>query len=281
MVVQRFKNSIVKTIALILQIFILLVIGGLAWKFIHHTPVVPSHVYPYLTGILPDIVLESHHEGVNLSVTGWADLLAVKSTLEKQQASPIIQQLKQGVVFDKINWELADTSPETAREVKERRKILLDYPLYEPLRYAFPVQGQSWYEDSWGAKREGGKRLHEGTDLFAEEGTPLFSVCAGEIEKLGWNRLGGERVGIRGEDGNYYYYAHLKEIESSLKIGQLITKGAFIGTMGHTGDALTTPDHLHFGIQLRDGTWINPYPFLSVWQHYPTEFNRSSDLPKG
>lgn len=265
---KKMKNTILRIPLFALQILLVLSMGWIAWRLLHVNPVVPPQAYSYLTSLSPELVLECQKEGQNLSETGWADLLAVKSTLSDLQASQIIPQLKQGVAFEKIKWTSEELSPELIHNVKERRAFLLEYPLFDPHRYIFPVKGKPWYEDSWGAERERGQRKHEGTDLFAKEGTPLFSVSSGKIEKLGWNRLGGERVGVRGEDGNYYYYAHLKEIEPSLKIGQFISKGKFIGTMGHTGDALTTPDHLHFGIQTPNGTWANPYPFLSVWQRY-------------
>jgi len=130
------------------------------------------------------------------------------------------------------------------------------------------VLGTTWYEDSFGADREGGKRKHEGTDLFGKEGTPIVSIGGGIVEQLGWNRLGGERVGIRGDDGNYYYYAHLQFISPLLVKGKRIKAGEAVGSMGHTGDAFTTPDHLHFGIELPTGEWVNPYTFIAIWQYW-------------
>ena len=147
----------------------------------------------------------------------------------------------------------------------------MKYTYYRPNKYTFPVIGTTWYEDSFGAHREGGKRKHEGTDLFGKEGIPIISVCGGKVEQIGWNRLGGERVGVRGDDGNYYYYAHLQFISSSLIKGKRVEAGEPLGTMGHTGDALTTPDHLHFGIELPNSQWINPYTFLAVWQYWGEE----------
>ena len=35
--------------------------------------------------------------------------------------------------------------------------------------------------------------------------TPLLAVCDGVVEKKGWLELGGWRIGIRGDDGIYYY----------------------------------------------------------------------------
>lgn len=267
---KKINISFSRLSILILQVFIIIGIGWISWNILHKTPEIPPDVYPYLTSLPPQLVLDSQKEGEEISKTAWADLLALKSTLPLQQSLFIINQLKEETAFDQISWnaEGKSVSPELIKKVKLRRAYLLNYPLFKPHQYTFPVSGKPWYQDSWGAEREGGKRQHEGTDLFAQEGTPIYNVCAGKIEKLGWNRLGGERVGIRGDDGNYYYYAHLQTIEPSLKIGQKITQGVKIGTMGHTGDALTTPDHLHFGIELPNGSWINPYPFLSVWQHY-------------
>ncbi|HWI54615.1 MAG TPA: M23 family metallopeptidase [Desulfobacteria bacterium] len=132
--------------------------------------------------------------------------------------------------------------------------------------FSFPYKSKVTYQDTWGADREGGKRKHEGTDIFAKEGVPIYSVSDGKVEKLGWNRLGGERVGIRGPFDLYYYYAHLSKINPNLSVGMSIKKGDLLGYTGHTGDAINTPDHLHFGIELNDETWINPYNFLQYWQ---------------
>lgn len=259
-----------RLIILILQVLLIIGIGGITWHFLHKMKDVPPDVFPYLTSLSPELILDCQKEGEGVSKTAWADLLAIKSTLSAQQSSLFVKQIKQGISFNQITWNNQEMllPPELIKKAKLRRMFLLNYPLFEPKRYSFPVSGMPWYQDSWGADREGGKRRHEGTDLFAKEGTPLYNVCSGKIEKLGWNRLGGERVGIRGDDENYYYYAHLQTIEPSLKVGQTIAKGVKIGTMGHTGDALTTPDHLHFGIELPNGKWINPYPFLKVWQNY-------------
>lgn len=263
------KNFSRKRIPIFLQILVLLAIGLTLWKGIHRPPTISSDVYTYITSIPPELVLQSRLEGERISSKGWADILALKTSLSEDQLKSILRQLQSGTRFEKITWESESGKlPEDKiKLVKRRREILLTYPYFEPHRFKFPVLAETWYQDTFGADREGGVRRHEGADLFSPEGTLLGSVCSGQIEKLGWNRLGGERIGVRGEDGNYYYYAHLQSIEPGLKIGQKIQKGDRIGKLGHTGDALTTPDHLHFGIELPNGVWINPYPFLYVWQH--------------
>lgn len=253
---------------LVVKVIILLAIGIFAWNALHKLPRISQDIYPYLQSLPADLVLECQDEGEELSLTGWADLLAIRSTLAEDEQHYIIQQLKIGIPFKKLSWQndWIQIPQDQIKKITWRRKILLEYPLYEPGRYVFPVIGEIWYMDTFGADREGGMRKHEGTDIFGQEGIPIISVCDGKVEKLGWNRLGGERVGIRGEDGNYYYYAHLKAINPYLEIGQKIKKGDFLGTLGRTGDAITTPDHLHFGIQLPNDEWINPYPFVYVWE---------------
>ncbi|MHB1653109.1 MAG: M23 family metallopeptidase [Desulfitobacteriaceae bacterium] len=245
------------------QLGILLVLGVLTWYLLHKPAKLSADIYPYLYSLQTDMILLAQDEGQGKYPNAWADILAIRSSVP-EEAERLLGELKNGRDFSHINW--GNIPIQRVKEVTNRRSILLRYPYYEPKRYYFPIEGKYWYEDSFGAGREGGKRKHEGTDLFGKEGTTIVSVCPGEVEELGWNRLGGERVGIRGGDGNYYYYAHLEKISAALWKGKRVSKGEKIGTMGHTGDALTTPDHLHFGIELPNGIWINPYPFLRVWE---------------
>ncbi|HWQ71337.1 MAG TPA: M23 family metallopeptidase [Desulfitobacteriaceae bacterium] len=249
------------------QLFALLVLAICAWLLLHYHKQIPDDVYPYLLNLAPELILECQTEADNLLSDSWSDLLAVKSSLPEDQVAYLTRQIKNKTPLKSLDWGRLDNNWRNL--IRKRKSILENYPYFKPSQYAFPVSGKVWYEDSFGADREGGTRKHEGTDLFGQEGTPIISVCPGIIERLGWNRLGGERVGVRGDDGNYYYYAHLQQISPQLKVGNSVQKGEYLGAMGHTGDALTTPDHLHFGIELADGKWINPYTFLVVWQGNP------------
>lgn len=254
---------------ILVQFGFLIIVAIVAWNDLHSPPTILSDVYPYLTSLSPTLVKQCLNENRTSPTIVWEELLAIRSTLPENEALPLIEQLKNKVPFSDLNW---GALPKNMRKTVQRhRDILNQYPYYQPNKYIFPVTGTTWFEDSFGADREGGKRRHEGCDLFGKEGTPIVSICEGEVEQLGWNRLGGERVGIRGDDGNYYYYAHLQSISTSLVKGKRVQAGESLGTMGHTGDALTTPDHLHFGIELPNGQWINPYPFLEVWQYWQEE----------
>lgn len=111
--------------------------------------------------------------------------------------------------------------------------------------------------------------VHEGTDIFAEPGTPVVAVRRGRVEQLGWSFYSGWRVGVRGDDGRYWFYAHMRSFAPGLSEGDSVDAGQQLGAVGNTGYG-NRPGHrdefihhLHIGIQESDGTWIDPYPLMS------------------
>lgn len=114
--------------------------------------------------------------------------------------------------------------------------------------------------DTWHAARASGRR-HEGIDIFARKGTPVVSTTEGILLRQGENALGGNVVWVLGPAGHRHYYAHLDEF-ADLPAGQRIAAGTVLGYVGNTGNARTTPPHLHYGIYTREGA-INPYPLLA------------------
>ncbi len=129
--------------------------------------------------------------------------------------------------------------------------------------YLFPVAGgkNSDAQSFWGAQREGGKRSHEGIDIFAKRGTPVIATVNGRITSSGEKGLGGKQVWLRDiKRGQSIYYAHLDSIAPIKKYQ--VEAGDTLGFVGNTGNARTTAPHLHFGIYRRYGGAINPYYFI-------------------
>jgi murein DD-endopeptidase MepM/ murein hydrolase activator NlpD len=144
----------------------------------------------------------------------------------------------------------------------------------------FPLMRTEWlslinFKNDWHAPRMrliGGRwqqvGVHEGNDIFAEPGTPIVAVLGGRVEQLGWTFYSGWRVGIRGDDGRYWFYAHMRSFAPGLGEGDPVEAGQHIGAVGNTGygnqpghrDEFTY--HLHMGIEEPDGTWIDPYPLM-------------------
>ena len=114
--------------------------------------------------------------------------------------------------------------------------------------------------NTWHAPR-GTDRVHEGQDIFAPKGTPIFSATSGYVYKIGENNLGGQTVSVIGAGGPVYYYAHLNSYAPGLAEGDPVNTKTLLGYVGTTGNAEGTPPHLHFGIYTSDGA-INPLPLL-------------------
>jgi len=138
----------------------------------------------------------------------------------------------------------------SAASIKEASKSLV-----------FPVAGsRSVIKDKWGASRGGGTRKHKGIDIHARKGTPVVAISDGIITTRDHTPIGGKTLWLK---SSHYpltaYYAHLDK--QYVKEGQFVKKGQVIGTVGNTGNARTTPAHLHFGV-IRGKSWVNPFPYV-------------------
>jgi murein DD-endopeptidase MepM/ murein hydrolase activator NlpD len=124
----------------------------------------------------------------------------------------------------------------------------------------FPVSGTKAKPGSfWGASRDGGKRRHEGVDIFAPKRTPAIAGTDGVITGVKNEGIGGKTVWLKTDKNITLYYAHLDK--QLVHVGQLVKKGEVVGLVGNTGNAKHTPSHLHFGIYTSAGP-INPFPFI-------------------
>jgi murein DD-endopeptidase MepM/ murein hydrolase activator NlpD len=126
-----------------------------------------------------------------------------------------------------------------------------------------PIRGISLsdIEDTFGDPRPN-SRDHEGIDIFASKGTPVYSAAAGYVVRVGRDGLGGNYVLTIGKGGRRYYYAHLDRFAEDIKVGKEISTDTILGYVGNTGNASTTPPHLHFGMYAREP--INPYHLFIV-----------------
>ncbi|KQL21092.1 peptidase M23 [Cytobacillus solani] len=158
-----------------------------------------------------------------------------------------------------------------------KAKIYKQYGRLDLDDHAFPVPLRSNYnyKNTWGAARGwGGRRSHEGTDIFADYGVPVRATAYGIIEMKGWNRFGGWRIGIRDINNNYHYFAHLSGFAKDLKLGQIVEPGMLIGGVGNSGygppgTSGKFPPHLHYGMYKDNGytEWsYDPFPHLRLWE---------------
>jgi murein DD-endopeptidase MepM/ murein hydrolase activator NlpD len=134
----------------------------------------------------------------------------------------------------------------------------------------FPVRGPHGTRGGvgeFGAGRSGG-RTHIGFDITGRCGTPLAAVRTGTVVKRAFDaRLDGNFVVIRGlGERRKYQYSHLLR-PSPLRQGEIVHIGEIVGQIGRTGNAGSTPCHLHFELYRR-GRPIDPEPQLRAWDRF-------------
>ena len=128
---------------------------------------------------------------------------------------------------------------------------------------AFPVEGHGMrsIQSTFGVARDGGRRQHHGVDIFARRGTAVIAAAAGQAYRIGVTNRGGKVVWVRDPVRNTrLYYAHLDS--QAVANGDKIEIGDTLGFVGNTGNARTTPPHLHFGIYRSGRGAMDPMPFL-------------------
>ena len=136
--------------------------------------------------------------------------------------------------------------------------------------HLFPIRGPHGTRGpvgEFGAARNGG-RIHEGFDATARCGTRLVAARGGTVVRRRFHpTLDGNFVVIAGLGENRTYrYSHLSS-PSPLRKGDRVHTGGLVGHVGRTGNAASTPCHLHF--EIRGGKrFIDPEPELRAWDRY-------------
>lgn len=101
-------------------------------------------------------------------------------------------------------------------------------------------------------------RMHNGIDLAAAQGTPIYATRAGTVTTCSYQAGGaGNYVSINHLDGFSSIYMHMTHYVVSP--GQSVSQGQLIGYVGSTG--ISTGPHLHFGISYA-GTYVNPLAYV-------------------
>jgi len=210
---------------------------------------------------------------------GSGDRVADRGKDEDLLYSVAAQAMQYGRSEDDFSiglWEYYRNTRAVQR-VMQFAKLYKNFGKLDLNGHAFPLPLLSTYSfrSTWGNSRGwGGKRIHEGTDIFAGHGVPVRSTCYGIIEIKGWNAYGGWRIGIRDLNNLYHYYAHLSGFDKSLKTGDIVRPGQVVGWVGSSGYGRPGtqgkfPPHLHYGIYRDRGLveWaFDPYPSLRRWE---------------
>ncbi|WP_274361614.1 M23 family metallopeptidase [Paenibacillus thermotolerans] len=145
----------------------------------------------------------------------------------------------------------------------------------------FPLKAGTYtpFEDNYAVSRDWSPegpdtRTHEGVDIFARAGTPIYASAGGTVVNIGWNDYGGWRLTVQIDNDTAFYYAHMSGYGSNLYKGAKVSQGQLIGYVGSTGygpqgtSGKFSP-HLHFGMyHTASSPWTTSDPFthLKWWE---------------
>jgi murein DD-endopeptidase MepM/ murein hydrolase activator NlpD len=98
---------------------------------------------------------------------------------------------------------------------------------------------------------------HEGIDLAAPKGTPIFAAAKGRVVRAGWVVGYGLTVELDHGYGYRTLYGHASKL--LVRVGQEVSRGDVIAQVGSTG--IATSSHLHYEVQM-NGIPVNPTNFI-------------------
>lgn len=104
-------------------------------------------------------------------------------------------------------------------------------------------------------------KVHQGVDLRASGGTPIYPIANGTVIAVGSSGKGGHNITIQHINNVKAYYAHLGSIK--VQKGDKVNLNTVIGTVGDSGNAKGTFPHLHIQVW-QNGSLIDPGTLFRV-----------------
>ena len=202
--------------------------------------------------------------------------------LRRQQADSLLSALiAEGQAFETMLEESEQLQEELAAELAEAEDAYEDAKYQQELQNRIPtggnagtgntVGGATWlvpisytyFSSPFGNRYHpisGIWKMHNGVDLAAPEGTPIYATRSGYVSWADYEAGGaGYYVQLNHGDGYKSIYMHMTHYIVST--GQYVQAGQVIGYCGSTGGS--TGPHLHFGISY-NGTYVNPADYISI-----------------
>lgn len=165
---------------------------------------------------------------------------------EAYRAESELERLLRQARFEKENFEQIYSS------LSERKKILDHSPSIRPT--------SGYLSCGFGVRIDpftGRRQLHQGVDLAADIGTPVYVTADGVVNHVGRDVGLGKLVRIDHLYGYTTVYAHLSRI--TVKRGQHVKRGDLVGAVGNTG--YSTGPHLHYEVHYQ-GRAQNPLKYF-------------------
>jgi murein DD-endopeptidase MepM/ murein hydrolase activator NlpD len=174
------------------------------------------------------------------------DFLSNDAEDELAKASSFVDEISRKISFEKSQFL------EISKQLRENRKLSLCIPAIKPCMGSI--------SDGFGMRMHPIlhiRRMHEGIDIVADVGSPVYATGNGRVVFTGHRGGYGLTVELDHGFGYHTIYAHLSKI--LVKRGQKVTRGTQIAKTGDSG--LSTGPHLHYEVE-HNGVKENPAGFF-------------------
>ena len=207
-----------------------------------------------------------------------AEIEATKTTIEsKKNAVKVIVNEKNSLVSSLSNEEkelekqLEELREDQRQITAELAKIASKSKVTNAVApsaagYISPLAGRTKSNITTGYGRYSWGGNHTGVDFAVAGGTPILAVKDGTVviskalkNSNGSYRSYGEYIAIDHHDGTITLYGHGQAGSRSVSVGQTVTQGQQIMSVGSTGNS--TGNHLHFEVRVNSKP-VNPVPYL-------------------
>lgn len=141
----------------------------------------------------------------------------------------------------------------------------------EGLLFPIDPQPRCVVADNFGGNsKQFGSGSHRGVDIAADQGQAVYAVEDGFLYRQFTDGSPGLGWGLWSDTDVKYRYFHLDSFAEGLEVGDRVTRGQVIGSVGDTGNAAEGGDHLHFEVrpgphpQFGSVPAVDPFPLLDI-----------------
>ena len=168
--------------------------------------------------------------------------------------------------FNALSREETERLKKLAEEEAARRKAQQQQqrqqgsPSNSGSGFVYPLPSRVAITDAYGYRTHpltGVYKWHNGVDLAAGAGTPIYATKGGTVTASYYDEAYGNMVTVNHGDGYSSLYGHMDY--STVSAGDYVSQGEIIGYVGSTG--WSTGPHLHFTIYY-NGADVNPMNYV-------------------
>ncbi len=141
---------------------------------------------------------------------------------------------------------------EVTEFIKDREDIMASTPFGKP--------AAGWITSGFGIRVSpytGKPHMHEGLDIAASPGTPVYATAEGVVKSADYSPGFGKVVVIEHGYGVETTFGHNSQLH--VKVGQKVKRGDLIANVGNTGRS--TGPHLHYEVH-HNGAPVNPDNYI-------------------